>query len=49
MPENRVFETNEIFVADLNFNYYSMNKEDGDLIQGYYVKVVTNDVIFDSI
>ena len=48
MPE-REFEKNEIFNADLNFHYYTMSKEDGDLIQGHYLKISTNDVIFDSV
>ena len=48
MPEGRVFEKNEIFVGDLNFHYFSMSKDDGELLQGFYVKIVTNDVVFDS-
>ena len=48
MPE-RDFESNEILNADLNFHYYNMAKEDGDLLQGYYVKLSTTDVIFDSV
>ena len=48
MPEGRVFEKNEIFVGDLNFHYFSMNKDDGELLQGFYLKIVTNDVVFDS-
>ena len=42
MPENKVFEKNEIFVANLNFNYYNMAKDEA-LIQGFYLKVSTND------
>ena len=48
MPEKE-FENNEIFNADLDFNYYSMSKDDGELLQGYYLKINTNDVIFDSV
>jgi hypothetical protein len=48
MPE-RDFENNEIVTADLNFHYFNLAKEDGDLIQGYYVKLSTNDVVFDSV
>jgi len=48
MPE-RDFENNEILNADLNFHYFNMAKEDGDLLQGYYVKLSTTDVIFDSV
>ena len=47
MPEGRVFEKNEIFVADLNFHYYNMEKND-ELIQGYYLKLSTNDVTFET-
>ena len=47
MPENRVFEKNEIFVADLNFHYYKMEKND-ELIQGFYLKISTNDVTFET-
>ena len=47
MPE-REFENNEIFNADLNFHYYSMEKNE-ELIQGYYLKISTNDVVFDSV
>ena len=47
MPEGRVFEKNEIFVADLNFHYYNMEKND-ELIQGYYFKLSTNDVTFET-
>ena len=47
MPE-REFENNEIFNADLNFHYYSMEKN-GELIQGFYLKISTNDVVFDSV
>ena len=42
MPE-KDFERNEIITADLNFHYFNMAKEDGDLLQGYYVKLSTND------
>ena len=42
MPEGRVFEKNEIFVANLNFHYYNMEKNEA-LIQGFYLKVSTND------
>ena len=48
MPE-RDFENNEIVTADLNFHYFNMAKDDGDLLQGYYVKLSTTDVIFDSV
>ena len=48
LPE-REFESNEIVTADLNFHYFNLAKEDGDLIQGYYVKLSTNDVVFDSV
>jgi hypothetical protein len=47
MPEGRVFEKNELFTADLNFHYYAMAKNE-ELIQGYFVKIYTNDVVFDS-
>ena len=47
MPEGRVFEKNEIFVADLNFHYYNMEKND-ELIQGFYLKNSTNDVTFET-
>ena len=49
MPVGREFENNEIVTADLNFHYYTMSKEDGDLIQGFYLKISTNDVVFDSV
>ena len=42
MPE-KDFESNEIITADLNFHFYQLAKEDGDLIMGYYVKLSTND------
>jgi hypothetical protein len=48
MPE-RDFENNEIVTADLNFHYFNMAKDDGDLLQGYYVKLITNDVVFYSV
>ena len=47
MPE-REFENNEILTADLNFHFFNMAKEDGDLIMGYYVKLSTNDVVFET-
>ena len=47
MPE-REFENNEILTADLNFHYFNMAKEDGDLLQGYYVKLSTGDVVFET-
>ena len=47
MPE-RDFESNEMLTADLNFHYYKMAKEDGELLLGYYVKLLTNDVIFET-
>ena len=47
MPE-RAFENNEIFNGDLNFHYFSMSKEDGDLIQGLYLKINTNDVVVET-
>ncbi len=46
MPE-RDFEKNEILTAGLNFQYYTMSKEDGDLLQGFYLKISTNDVVCD--
>ena len=48
MPEGRDFEKNELFTADLNFHYYAMNKDDGELLQGFYVKISTNDVIINT-
>ena len=47
MPE-RDFENDEILTADLNFHYYNMVKEDGELLQGYDVKLSTNDVICET-
>ena len=47
MP-GRAFEQNEILTADLNFHYFNMAREDGDLIQGYYVKLLTNDATFET-
>ena len=47
MPE-RDFYNNEIVTADLNFHYFTLAKEDGDLLQGVYVKLSTNDVIFET-
>jgi hypothetical protein len=44
----RDFESNEMLTADLNFHYYNMAKEDGELLQGYYVKLSTNGVIFET-
>ena len=44
----RDFENNEIVTADLNFHYFNFAKEDGELLQGYYVKLSTNDVIFET-
>jgi len=38
MPEPD-FENNEIVTADLFFHYFNMAKEDGDLLQGYYLKL----------
>ena len=46
MPERDV-EKNEIWIADLNFHYYSMEKNE-ELIQGYYVRLSTNDVVFET-
>ena len=43
MPE-RDFEKNEILTADLNFHYYSMEKNE-ELIQCYYVRLSTNDEV----
>ena len=48
MPE-RDFEKNEIFNGDLNFHYYTMSKEDGELLQGFYLKISTNDVVFETV
>ena len=48
MPE-RDFENNETLTADLNSHYFNMAKDDGELLQGYYVKLLTNDVTFDSV
>ena len=48
MPE-RDFEKNEIFNGDLNFHFYTMSKEDGDLLQGFYLKISTNDVVFETV
>ena len=48
MPE-RDFESNEILTADLNFHYFNMAKEDGEPLTGYYLKLSTNDVTFDSV
>ena len=47
MPE-RDFESNEIVTAELNFHDFNLAKEDGELLQGYYVKLLTNDVIFET-
>ena len=48
MPE-RDFESHEILTADFNFHYFNLAKDDGDLLMGYYLKLSTNDVIFDSV
>jgi hypothetical protein len=48
MPE-RDFESNELLTSDLNFHYFNMTKDDGELLQGYYVKLSTNDVRFDYV
>ena len=48
MPEGREFENNEIFNADLNFNYYTMEKNEA-LIMGYYLKVSTNDGVVEIV
>ena len=48
MPENKVFEKNEIFVANLNFHYYNMAKDEA-LLQGFYVKVSTNDDVVEFV
>ena len=47
VPEGREFEKNELFTADLYFHYSNMLKDDGELLQGYYLKIFTNDVIFE--
>ena len=47
MPE-RDFENNEIITGDLLFHYFNLAKEDGELLQGYYVKLSTNDVILET-
>ena len=47
MPD-RDFEKNEMFTADLNFHYFNMTKDDGNLLQGYYAKLSTNDVTFET-
>ena len=44
MPEGRVFEKNEIFVANLSFHYYNMAKDEA-LLQGLYMKGSTNDEV----
>ena len=49
MP-GRDFEKHEMLTAvGLNFHYFNMAKNDGELLQGYYVKLSTNDVTFDSV
>ena len=48
MPAGREFEQNEILTADLNFHYFNMAREDGELLQGYYVKLLTNDATFET-
>ena len=45
----RDFENNEIFNGDLTFCFYQMSKDDGELLMGYYLKISTHDVIFDSV
>ena len=47
MPE-KDFESNEIITADLNFHYYSVAKDDGDLLQGFYVRLSTNELTPDT-
>ena len=47
MPE-RDFENNEFLTADLNFHYFNMAKDDGELLQGYYLKLSTNEVTFET-
>ena len=44
MPEGRVFEKNEIVVANLSFHYYTIEKNEA-LLQGFYLKVSTNDEV----
>ena len=44
MPEGWAFEKNEIFVANSNFHYYNMAKDEM-LLQGFYLKVSTNDEV----
>ena len=44
MPDEREFQKNEIFVANLTFHYYNMAKDE-TLLQGFYVKVSTNDEV----
>ena len=46
---DRDFENNEILTADLNFHYVNLAKDDGELLQGYYLKLSTNDVTVDSV
>ena len=49
MPEGRVFEKNEIFVANLSFHYYTMENNE-TLLQGFYMKVsINDDVTFDTV
>ena len=44
----RDFENNEIVTCDLNFHYYNMSKDDGELLQGYYVKLSMNKAEFET-
>ena len=48
MPDEREFQKNEIFVANLNFHYYNMAKDEA-LLQGFYVKVSTNDDVVEFV
>ena len=43
MPKH-TFDNNDIFIADLQFKYYSINT-DTTLIQGYFLKVSLNENI----
>ena len=42
MPE-RDFEKDEILTADLNFHYFNMAKDDGELLIGYYIRLSTSE------
>ena len=42
MPE-REFENNEILTADLNFHFFNMAKDDGELLMGYYIRLSTSE------